>query len=94
MAATTPRAPQGMSIARYFTPVACVSCGADTTPGSGVIGRGGGGAGLCGTCRGKPQETVVHLNERVREYQRALDHIHQVSSFVPCFIIKCLEYVE
>lgn len=69
----------GSSIARYFTPVACVGCGAATTiapTGKGaVVGRG-----LCSGCKANPQETVLLLEEKIRTYERAVDHIQQVNS--------------
>lgn len=72
-----PGSSSGPSIAHYFTPVACVGCGAATTLAPTAKGAVG-GQGLCGGCKASPQETVVRLGERIRTYERAVDHIQQV----------------
>ena len=73
-----PGSSSGSSIAHYFTPVACVGCGAPTTLAPTRKGAAG-GQGLCGECKASPQETVLRLGERIRTYERAVDHIRQVS---------------
>ncbi|KAG0718461.1 DNA polymerase zeta catalytic subunit [Chionoecetes opilio] len=86
---TLPGSSSGPSIARYFTPVACVGCGADTT--AAPAGRGAaGGQGLCGGCKGSPQETVLRLGERFRTYERAVDHIRQVSCSLEMVCEACV----
>ncbi|CAL4064009.1 unnamed protein product, partial [Meganyctiphanes norvegica] len=59
------------SIAQYFTPVACVTCGniTQTAPGA---------TPLCAVCRSDSQRTVLALSEKLRTYDRALDHINKV----------------
>lgn len=64
--------PRGMSIARYFTPVSCVACGAVTTTQTSQ------GPGLCPDCKTQPQTTVLCLNEKIRSYERALEQIKKV----------------
>lgn len=84
---------RGMSIARYFTPVSCIVCGAVTTMTSGV----GQGAGLCSDCKTSPQATVLSLNEKIRNYERAVDDIKKVCQAclgcrlekVECISIDC-----
>ena len=75
---TLPGTSAGPSIVHYFTSVACVGCGAATT--AAPTGKGAvGGQGLCGGCKVSPQGTVLRLGERIRTYERAVDHIQQVS---------------
>lgn len=64
---------RGMSIARYFTPVSCVACGATT-----MTAPTSQGPGLCPDCKTKPQTTVLCLNEKIRSYERALEHLGKV----------------
>ncbi|KAK7079688.1 DNA polymerase zeta catalytic subunit [Halocaridina rubra] len=64
---------RGMSIARYFTPVSCVVCGAITT-----MSGTGTGAVLCSDCKSNPQTTVISLYEKIRTYERALDDIKRI----------------
>lgn len=67
---------RGMSIARYFTPVSCVACGATT-----MTAPTSQGPGLCPDCKTKPQTTVLCLNEKIRSYERALEHLGKVCVF-------------
>lgn len=68
---------RGMSIARYFTPVSCVACGATT-----MTAPTSQGPGLCPDCKTKPQTTVLCLNEKIRSYERALEHLGKVCVFI------------
>lgn len=80
---------RGMSIARYFTPIACVACGTSTTSGQ--------GGGLCLDCKTHPHVTVISLNEKIRNYERAVNHIQKVCEAclgcplqeVECISIDC-----
>lgn len=87
-----PSTSHGMSIVRYFTPSACIVCGAAT-----VLTGAGGGVALCSDCKTTPQDTVLALNEKIRHYDRALDNIQKVCQAclgcrlekVECISIDC-----
>ncbi|KAF2356332.1 DNA-directed DNA polymerase family B multifunctional domain, partial [Trinorchestia longiramus] len=73
------------TISQYFSSVTCVICGASTVskgPARPVSGEqnteGVGPAALCCKCRGRPQATVLVLNERVRAAERAVEHINKI----------------
>lgn len=77
------------SIIGYFTPSACVACGANTTASA--------QSGLCSACNTCPHATVIKLNEKIRNYERAVSHIHKVCETclgcrlqeVECISIDC-----
>ena len=82
---TMPSTSGGMSIARYFTPSACIICGAAT-----VITGAGPSVAMCSECKTTPQDTVLALNEKIRCYERALDDISKVSLVIVYIALSTL----